>query len=95
MNDKESNDKEQGTAKGARLEFVARITLPDGRVIERMVEADGGIPSPEEFDITDRDGFLATFNRFEQGVIEARDRLCEGVEESLSQELKKTARRKK
>ena len=69
------NNKEQAPANGAKLELVARITLPDGRVVEKKVEAVGGIPAPEEFDTSDRDGFLATYDRFERSVIDARD-LC-------------------
>ena len=88
------NKKEQAPANGAKLELVARFTLPDGRVIEKMVEADGGIPSPEEFDITDRGRFLATFDRYERSVIEARDQLAKVIGETVSEELKKTSNRK-
>mgnify|MGYP006989023537 CR=1 FL=1 len=91
MDRKENSGNDMQKPKGAKLEFVARITLPDGKVIEKTVQADGGIPSPEEFDVTNKENFLATFDEFERSVIEARDRLCEEVEESLSDELKKTA----
>ena len=82
--------KEQAPANGAKLELVARITLPDGRVVERIVEAGGGIPAPEEFDTSDRDRFLATYDRFERSVIDARDRLSKNIGETISDELKKT-----
>lgn len=88
------NKKEQAPANGAKLELVARITLPDGRVIEKTVEADGGIPSPEEFDITDRGRFLATFDRYEQSVMAARDRLAKSIGETVSEEIKKTSNHK-
>lgn len=77
-------------ANGAKLEFMARMTLPDGRVIEKMVEVDGGIPSPDEFDMTDKYKFLTTFDRYERGVIDARDRLTKSITEAISDELKKT-----
>ncbi len=82
--------KEQAPANGAKLELVARITLPDGRVVERIVEAGGGIPAPEEFDTSDMDRFLATYDRFERSVIDARDRLSKNIGETISDELKKT-----
>ena len=85
---------EQAPAKGAKLELVARFTLPDGRVIEKTVEAEGGIPSPEEFDVTDRGRFLATFDRYEQSVISARDQLAKIIGETVSEEIKKTSVRK-
>lgn len=88
------NKKEQAPANGAKLELVMRYTLPDGRIIEKMVEADGDIPSPEEFDITDRGKFLATFDRYEQSVIDARDRLSKVISETVSEEIKKTSVRK-
>ena len=84
------NNKEQASANGAKLDLVARITLPDGRVVEKKVEAVGGIPAPEEFDTSDRDGFLATYDRFERSVIDARDRLSKSIGETISDELKKT-----
>ena len=58
------NKKEHAPANGAKLELVARYTLPDGRVVEKMVEAEGGIPSPEEFDTTDRTKFSRRIGQF-------------------------------
>ncbi len=39
-----------------KLEFIARITTPDGKVIERKVDAPGGIPTPEDFDMSSKEG---------------------------------------
>ena len=86
------NKKEQAPANGAKLELVYRFTLPDGRVVEKMV--DTGIPAPDEFDITDKDRFLTTFDRFERSVIDARDRLGKSIGKTMSEELKKTAEHK-
>ena len=86
------NKKEQAPANGAKLELVYRFTLPDGRVVEKMV--DTGIPAPDEFDITDKDRFLTTFDRFERSVIDARDRLAKSIGKTMSEELKKTAEHK-
>lgn len=88
------NKKEQTPVNGAKLELVARFTLPDGRVIEKMVEAEGCIPSPEEFDTTDRTKFLTTFDKYEQSVISARDQLAKVIGETVSEEVKKTPVRK-
>ena len=85
------NEKKTVPTDGTKLEFMARITLPDGRVIEKTVEVEGGIPSPGDFDVTDRYKFLDTFDRYERGVIDARDRLTKSVTEAISDELKKTA----
>jgi hypothetical protein len=40
-----------------KLEFIAKITLPSGEVIERRVIAADGIPAPDDFDISSKDGF--------------------------------------
>ena len=82
-------------AKGAKLEFTARITLPDGRIIEKTVESIGDIPSPEEYDMTSKEKFLATFDRYERSVIDMRERLTQGVTDAIVDEVKKTAGRKK
>lgn len=56
-------EKEQLSAK---LEFTARITLPDGTVIEKVIEADGGIPSAEEMDFHTLNGFRQSFDKYER-----------------------------
>jgi hypothetical protein len=59
MSDKNKNDK-------VRLEFVARITMPGGKVIERQVDADDTIPTPDDFDTSSINGFLESFDVLEQ-----------------------------
>ena len=57
MNNKDNNVPAGKEQLSAKLEFTARITLPDGTVIEKVIEADGGIPSAEEMDFHTLDGF--------------------------------------
>ena len=80
----------KASAQGAKLEITARITLPDGRVIEKVVEAPDGIPSLDEYDMSDTDKFLATYDRYERSVIDVRDRLTRVVTQAISDYLKKT-----
>jgi len=75
-----------------KLEFIARITMPDGKVIERSVEADGGIPTPDGFDMSTKQGFLESFDTYEKAAIEARNRAAEEItEEYLAEVSKKNA----
>ena len=61
------------------MEFSARITLPDGEVIEKTVSTTGDFPSPEDFDLSTREGFLADFDAFEKAILEARNRIGEEI----------------
>ena len=62
MIDNMSKQQENKNTLGAQMEFIARITMPDGTVIEKKVSADGGIPSAEEMDLGSVDGFLKSFD---------------------------------
>lgn len=61
------------------VEFSARITLPDGQVIEKTVSTTGDFPSPEDFDLSTREGFLADFDALEKAVLEARNKIGEEI----------------
>ncbi len=75
------------------VEFSARITLPDGRVIEKTVSTTGDFPSPEDFDLSTREGFLADFDALEKAVLEARNRIGEEISgEFLRDSSKKNSR---
>jgi len=63
----------------AKLEFVAKITMPDGEVIEKTVEAAEGIPAHEEFDFSTKDGFLTSFDAFEKVTLDARNKIGEEI----------------
>lgn len=57
------------------VEYTAKITLPNGEVIEKSVSAMGDFPSLEEFDLSTREGFLQDFDQFEKAVLEASRKL--------------------
>ena len=71
------------------LEFVARITMPDGSVIERKVDADDGIPAPDDFDTSSKDGFLESFDILEKVTLEARNKIAEDITEAYLEEVSK------
>jgi len=72
-----------------KLEFIARITTPDGKVIERKVEADGGIPTPDDFDMSSKTGFLESFDAYEKAAIEARNKVGEEITAGYLAEVSK------
>lgn len=61
------------------VEFSARITFPNGQVIEKTVTTTGHFPSPEDFDLSTREGFLADFDALEKAVLEARNKIGEEI----------------
>ena len=73
----------------AKLEFIARLTTSDGKVIERRVEAADGIPVPEDFDMETKEGFLEQFNAFEMAALEARNKIGADITESYLDEISK------
>jgi hypothetical protein len=72
-----------------KLEFIARITAPDGKVIERTVEAGGGIPMPDDFDMSTKMGFLESFDVYEKTAIEARNKVGEEITAEYLAEVSK------
>jgi len=72
-----------------KLEFVAKITMPDGRIIERSVNADDAIPAPDDFDISSKDGFLKSFDVLERAVLGARNKIGEDITEAYLEEVSK------
>ena len=48
------------------VEYTAKITLPNGEVIEKTVSTEGDFPSLEEFDLSTRDGLLRDFDLLEK-----------------------------
>ena len=72
-----------------KLEFTARITMPDGRVIEKKIEADGGVPADGEMDFHTIDGFRLSFDRYEKAILQARDKACKELTDEYMKELSK------
>lgn len=76
------------------MEFVARITMQDGTVIERKVEADGGIPDSKDIDVHTLDGFLDGFDEYERATVKARNQIGEAITQGYLDELKKKGKKK-
>ena len=72
-----------------KLEFVARITMPNGKVIERRVDAEDGIPAPDDFDISSKEGFLESFDALEKVALDARNRIAEDITGAYLEEVSK------
>jgi hypothetical protein len=72
-----------------KLEFVAKITLPDGKVIERKVDANDGIPDLDDFETSTKNGFLESFDVLEKVTIEARNRIAEDITRAYMEEMSK------
>jgi hypothetical protein len=72
-----------------KLEFVARVTMPDGKVIERSVDADDGIPAPDDFDTSSKNGFLESFDVLEKVVLDARNKIAEDITDAYLKEVSK------
>ena len=72
-----------------KLEFIARVTMPDGKVIERRVDADDKIPAPDDFDTSSKDGFLESFDILEKVTLEARNKIADDIAEAYLEEVSK------
>jgi len=72
-----------------KLEFVARITMPGGKVIERRVDADDGIPAPDDFDTSSKEGFLESFDALEKVTLDARNRIAKDIADAYLEEVSK------
>lgn len=74
----------------AKLEFIARLTTEDGRVVERTVSAGDSIISPSEVDRSSLDGILDSFESFERPMIRARDQIGKEIAQAwLDEQAKK------
>ena len=95
MNNKDNNVPAGKEQLSAKLEFTARITLPDGTVIEKVIEVDGGIPSAEKMDFHTLDGFRRSFYKYERAARDARKRVCKELTNEYVKELSKKTKSKK
>lgn len=76
------------------VEYTAKITLPDGKVIEKTVSTVGTFPSLEDFDLSTREGLLQDFDLLEKTVLETSRKLnSELSREYLDASSKKTENR--
>lgn len=63
--------------KKAKLEFIAKITTPDGKEILKHVSED--IPSEEAFDTSSIDKFMTALNDYKKHALNARNSICEEI----------------
>ena len=63
----------------AKVEFIARITDADGRILEKTVSASEGFKSSDDFDLSTREGFLDDFDALEKAVLEVRNKAAEEI----------------
>ena len=77
--DKRGTDSSKA-AQGAKLTITAKITLPDGSEVTRVIEAEDGIPSPDQIDVsTTKENFLRSFEVLEKSILEVRNRTGEAM----------------
>ena len=80
----------QNSYGSSKIEFTAKITGPDGQVVEKTVSTMGDLPSLEDFDLSTMEGFLSDFDTLEKAIIEARNKIGkEMAAEYLEQVSKK------
>lgn len=76
--------------KKAKLEFIAKITTPDGKEILKSVSED--ILSGEEFDTGNVDKFMTALNDYEKHALNARNSVCQEITQAwLDEQTKKRA----
>lgn len=75
--------------RSAKMEFVARITLDDGTVIERTVPVEGGIPGRGEMDFSSIDAVIRSFDAYEREAIKASVKLREDISDDYMKEVSK------
>lgn len=74
--------------KTAKLEFIAKITTPDGKEILKRVSED--IPSEEAFDPSSVEKFMSALNEYEKHALNARNSICEEITQAwLDEQAKK------
>ncbi|MDE7201652.1 MAG: hypothetical protein K2O91_07055 [Lachnospiraceae bacterium] len=57
------------------VEYITKITMSNVEIIEKSVSTIGDFPSPEDFDLSTREGFLADFDLLEKAVLETSRKL--------------------
>lgn len=58
-----------------KVRFTAEIIDDKGNVIGSRVSEEGGIPSPDEFDLSTKEGFLRDFDSLEKAILKARNQI--------------------
>lgn len=80
----------ESTSNKSKIEFVARIVNPDGKVVEKTITSYSELPSLDDFDLETREGFLNDMDKLEKSILKARNEIGEAIaEEYLDSALKK------
>lgn len=88
--------KQQQDSKKPVVEYTAKITLPNGEIIEKTVATVGDFPSLEDFDLSTREGFLEDFDHLEKAILNtSRSLNSEISKEFLAASSKKTGNKSK
>lgn len=72
----------------AKLEYIARITMPDGSVVEKKISVED-LPGEREYDLHNVYNYLKTFDVYEQKVIQASKQLNEELSKGYLEEVSK------
>ena len=70
-----------------KIEFTATITTPDGKVITKKVVEN--IPSIDEYDPSDLDKFMPTFDKHERQTVKARNAIGKEITQARFDEQAK------
>lgn len=77
-----------GKATPGTIEVTARIMGESGEWIEQTIQINSGI-TVGTFDVTSRNGYLASFDNLEQTMIQARNEATKEVTERFLKEVGK------
>ena len=75
----EKNSSEKDIKRGAKMEFIARITMEDGSVEEHVVNVEGGVPGLSDADFSSIDAVKRTIAAYEKPTIAASNKLLEEI----------------
>ena len=84
----------ESTSNKSKIEFVARIVNPDGKVVEKTITSSSELPSLDDFDLETREGFLNDMDKLEKSILKARNQIGEAIAEKyLDSAFKKILRK--
>lgn len=84
----------ESTSNKNKIEFVARIVNPDGKVVEKTITSYSELPSLDDFDLETREGFLNDMDKLEKSILKARNEIGEAIaEEYLDSAFKKNSQK--
>ncbi len=76
-----------------KIRFTAEIIDDDENIIERHTGEEDGIPSLENIDISTKEGFLRDFDIIEKAILNARNKVGEGITDGIYEAVSKKKRK--